>query len=103
MIFRIIYLNSLESMIVLSQKASIWVRMDFLKLRDLINLTILKLFYITFYFSLFVLLVGVVFLVMPSNLGYSIHQKAFINSVKKWIKIKDVRFMLFFLRRSFLV
>lgn len=50
----------------------------------------LKLFYSALFLCLGVLLVSLVILVMPSDLGYSGEIKGFINAVKSWIQIKDV-------------
>lgn len=80
-----------ESILISKSKSpSFWIRTDFLNLREMVSFGVLKLFYSALFLCLGVLLVSLVILVMPSDLGYSGEIKGFINSVTSWIEIKDV-------------
>lgn len=72
------------------KKSSFWLKTDFLNLREFVALPILKIYYILFFLCVFILLISLIVLVLPADLGYSGEVKQFINSVKNWIAIKNV-------------
>ena len=66
----------------------------------MVGLGLLRFFYILFFLCIAILLMSLVALVMPSDLGYSGEYKGFINSVKNWIEMKHVSLILDFLKES---